>query len=180
MAEHINRRAPMAPAPMRYTPDGAVDWGNMWDSFCELAQTGGPPHRSTLLMPDEQSDPANPAYQSVVAEVIRGIGLVSGLVAGPGPTGWVVVHCDEPGMASWLAEAILAENVQARSDGVTLFVPVGQNYMLKAEIKNVITAVAKTTHYWGEHVPGEVRSALAIQDKVNRWKRSLTRIFGRM
>ena len=25
--------APMAAAPMRYTEDGAVDWGNMWDSF---------------------------------------------------------------------------------------------------------------------------------------------------
>ncbi len=25
--------APMAAAPMRYLPDGSVDWGNMWDSF---------------------------------------------------------------------------------------------------------------------------------------------------
>lgn len=34
-------RAPMPSAPMKYMPDGKVDWGNMWDTFCELAQEGG-------------------------------------------------------------------------------------------------------------------------------------------
>ena len=163
---------------MRYNPDGSVDWSNMWDTFCELAQAGGPPHRAVILEPQEDSDPASPAYQAAVVDIVRGVNLVSGLMAGPGPTGWVALRCNEPGMASWLAEAILAENVRACSAEDTLFVPVGQGYSLKGEIKNVITAVAKTTHYWGEHVPGEVRSALAIQEKLSRWKRRLARVFG--
>ena len=179
MSEQPDRRAPMAAAPIRYTLDGTVDWGNMWDTFCELAQTGGPPHRAVILEPQEASEPTSPAYQAAVAEIVRGIVLVSGLMAGPGPTGWIAVRCDEPGMASWLAEAIVAENVRARSEGDTLFVPAGQSYTLKGEIKNVITAVAKTSHYWGEHIPSEVRSALAIQQKLSHWKQRLARMFGR-
>jgi sirohydrochlorin cobaltochelatase len=66
-------------------------------------------------------------------------------------------------MACWLAESIVQENVQARAQGSQLFVPVGSDYTLKGEIKNVITAVAKTTHYWAEHVPSEVKVTLTLQ-----------------
>jgi sirohydrochlorin cobaltochelatase len=58
------------------------------------------------------------------------------------------------------------ENVQARHEGELLFVPVGDQFELKQEIKNVITAVAKTTHYWQEHLAVEVKQALAFQDKM--------------
>jgi sirohydrochlorin cobaltochelatase len=178
MTEQVDRRAPMAAAPIRYNPDGSVDWGNMWESFCELAQAGGPPHRAIMLEPDERSDAASPAYQEVVAEIIRGVELVSGLPAEAGSIGWVAITCPEPGMARWLAEAIIAENVRARTVGAQLLVPAGQSYQLKGEIKNVITAVAKTTHYWGEHLPGEVRSAMAIQEQISRLTRGIARIFG--
>jgi sirohydrochlorin cobaltochelatase len=178
MAEQTDRRAPMASAPIRYSPDGSVDWGNMWDSFCELAQAGGPPHRASMLEPDTDSDPASAAYQAVVAEIIRGVGLVSGLHAEAESAGWVVITCPAPGMAHWLAEAICAEHVRARADGSRLLVPAGESYQLTGEIKNVVTAVAKTAHYWGEHLPGEVRTAMAIQEQISRLTRGIAQIFG--
>lgn len=49
MTAEEDKCAPMAPAPMKYLADGSVDWGNMWDTFCVLAQDGGPPHRPTML-----------------------------------------------------------------------------------------------------------------------------------
>jgi sirohydrochlorin cobaltochelatase len=179
MTAQSDRRVPMGSAPMKYTDGGSVDWGNMWDSFCELAQSGGPPHRDSMLEPDERSDQTSPEYQAVLAEIIRGVQLVSGLAAAPAKAGWIAIRCPEPGMARWLADAIIEENVQSRTDGATLLVPAGQHYTLKGEIKNVITAVAKTTHYWGEHLPSEVRSALAVQEQLGRITRSIGRLFGR-
>jgi sirohydrochlorin cobaltochelatase len=167
-----DKAAPMASAPIRYAPDGSVDWGTMWESFCALPRDGGPPHRPTLLLPDEDANQDSAAYQAVVAEIARGIGAVSGLTAAPGPPGWVAVACAQPGMARWLAEAIVEENVLARSEGGRLLLPAGAGYTLKGEIKNVITAVAKTTHYWSAHLPVEVKVALAVQERVaSLWKR---------
>ena len=40
-----------------------------------------------------------------------------------------------------------------------LLVPVGDYFTVKGEIKNVITTVAKTTHYWREHLPIDVKRA---------------------
>lgn len=158
-----DKRAPMASAPMKYKEDGSVDWGNMWDSFCVLAQEGGPPHRETLL-----TTPANPhsesaVYEQVVAELVRGILEVSGLVARTHSPGWLAIDCPEAGMAGWLAEAIVTENVAAEAKDALLLLPVGATFQLKGEIKNVITAVAKTTHYWQEHLPPAVKTALAWQ-----------------
>ena len=92
-AEERRRKAelskPMSSAPMRYTDDGTVDWGNMWDSFCVLASAGGPAHRDTLLVPEAGADPNSEAYQSVQNEIIRGVYLVSGLQARPATAGWI-------------------------------------------------------------------------------------------
>ena len=142
----------MAAAPMKYRADGSVDWGNMWDSFCALAQEGGPPHRATILQAPEDADPLSPSYRFAVAELSRGIAWVSGLPSDPAAPGWLTVECPATEMAAWLAGAIEAEHVQARAEGNTLFVPVGEWTDVTAEIKNVITAVAKTTHYWAEHL----------------------------
>lgn len=162
-----DRRAPMAPAPMKYLPDGQVDWGNMWDSFCELALDGGPPHRGTLLNAPKGEDATNPAYQAVAAELARGIVEVSPLQIVPGAeAGWLALRCPAPGMNRWLAEAIIGENVAARAQGELLLVPCGAQFSLKGEIKNVITAVAKTTHYWDEHLPNEVKQTLAVQARI--------------
>jgi len=164
--QQVDKRAPMAAAPLRYTPEGAVAWGEMWDTFCALAQDGGPPHRGTLLQSPEQDDPDSPGYRAAVAEITRGIREVSGLTAAPGDVGWLAVRCDSPTMARWLSEAITAELVAARCDGPILLVPVGAAYTLTGEIKNVVTVVAKTTHYWQEHLPTEVKQTLAAQARL--------------
>ena len=166
----VDKRAPMAAAPLKYLPDGAVDWGNMWDSFCVLAQEGGPPHRDTMLYAQENADIDSEGYRFAVNEIIRGIKAVSGLSAVPAGPGWIAVGCPSASMARWLAEAIEQENVQTRRQGVLLLLPVGESYSLKGGIKNVITAVAKTTHYWQEHVPVEVKQTLAWQERLDELK----------
>lgn len=168
--QEVNKRAPMASAPLKYLPDGLVDWGNMWDSFCALAQEGGPPHRGTMLYAQEDADTRSESYRSVVNEISRGIYAVSGLIASPAESGWIAVQCASASMASWLCEAIEQENVQARSDGSMLLLPMGETYTLKGEIKNVITVVAKTTHYWQEHLPLEVKYTLAMQARFKEWQ----------
>lgn len=169
----VDRKAPMSSAPMKYLPDGTVDWGNMWDSFCVLALDGGPPHRGTLLTAQETPNTQSETYQFAVQEIVRGIEAVSELKAQPAEPGWIAVVCQSPGMARWLSEAIAEENVQAKSDGDILFVPVGDYFTVKSEIKNVITAVAKTNHYWHEHLPTEVKYTLALQHHFAWWSHRL-------
>jgi urease accessory protein UreG len=147
--------APMSAAPLRYTDDGEVAWDQLWTDFCDLAAIGGPPHRGTLLEPvspaEARSDPD--AYAQVVAEIERGISLVTGLTTlHSAIPGWVGVECEDEMMAIWLQQAILAENVSVRRDESKLYLPAGPGFQLKAEIKNVITAIAKTHHYWQEHM----------------------------
>ena len=170
----VDRRAPMAPAPMRFNDDGSVAWGEMWDSFCVLALDGGPPHRVTLLRGEPDSDTTSESYRFAATEIARGVRLVSGLAAAPAAPGWLAVTCHSPGMARWLAEAIVEENVEARAEGATLLVPVGASFSLKGEIKNVITAVAKTTHYWREHLPAEVKQTLELQARLGNMKEWFT------
>ena len=97
-----------------------------------------------------QADQAG--YERVVAEIERGLRLVTGLptVRSPAP-GWVGLQCEGEEMALWLLRAIVVENVCVRREGATLFFPAGPHFRLDAEIKNVITVVAKTNHYWNEH-----------------------------
>jgi hypothetical protein len=146
---------PMGSAPMRYTQDGQVAWDQMWTDFCDLALAGGPPHRDTVLDPPAP-DPALPqaeAYRRVVAEIERGLRLVTGLatVTSERP-GWVGLRCVDEEMARWLLRAISVENVGVRCEGEVLFLPAGPEFRLDKEIKNVITVVAKTHHYYTEHL----------------------------
>ena len=177
--EGADERAPMASAPMKYAEDGSVVWGEMWDSFCALALDGGPPHRATLLAGDPASDPASDGYRFAAAEIARGVAAVSGLSASPATTGWLAIDCRSAGMAHWLAEAIIEENVAARAQGTQLLVPVGANYTLTGEIKNVITAVAKTTHYWREHLPQEVQQTLEWQARLGDLRQRVAGWLGR-
>lgn len=55
-------------------------------------------------------------------------------------------------MALWLLRAIVVENVSGQREGKTLFFPAGADFRLEGKIKNVITVVAKTNHYWQEHL----------------------------
>lgn len=163
----------MSAAPMRYLPDGTVDWGDMWDSFCTLASDGGPPHRGELLDAPSALDATAPGYQFALAEIIRGVKAVSGLLAEAGPPGWVAIKCASPSMALWLCMAIKDENVAAQSDGALLLVPVAAHYTLKGEIKSVITVVAKTTHYWAIHITPEMKNAFNLLDRIERWEARL-------
>ncbi|HEY8597679.1 MAG TPA: hypothetical protein VIL85_04570 [Thermomicrobiales bacterium] len=175
----MDKRAPMPAAPMKYAADGSVAWGEMWDSFCALALDGGPPHRATLLEGDTAADPASNGYRFAVAEITRGVAAVSGLPLAPAATGWLAIECHSAGMAHWLAEAIIEENVAARARGAQLLVPVGADYTLTGEIKNVITAVAKTTHYWREHLPPEVKQTLEWQARLGGLRQRVAGWLGR-
>lgn len=147
--------APMGTAPMRYNDQGQVAWEQMWTDFCDLALAGGPPHRGTLLEPaPPELVRANPAsYRRVVAEIERGLQLVTNLpIVHTEQPGWVGLQCHDEEMALWLLRAILVENVCVRREGQILYLPAGPDFQLEKEIKNVITVVAKTHHYWIEHV----------------------------
>ncbi len=172
-------RAPMASAPMVYNPDNSVAWEQMWDNFCQLASAGGPPHRGTLLCAQLDADPTSPSYHFAVNEIVRGIKLVGGLLAQPAHTGWIAVECGQNSKAHWLSSQILQENVESYAEGTRFFVPVGDTFTLKGEIKNVITAVAKTTHYWQEHLAPEIKTSLAWEDKFRHLRDHLRRWFPR-
>ncbi|GAC1362609.1 MAG: hypothetical protein NVS2B12_05240 [Ktedonobacteraceae bacterium] len=147
--------AAMSSAPMRYTSDGQVAWNEMWGDFCDLALAGGPPHRGILLEPamPEAVRAEAVAYEGIVAEIERGIRLVSSLstVRSESP-GWVGIKCQSEEMALWLLRAIIVENICARREGDVLYLPAGPYFQLEKEIKNVVTVVAKTHHYWTEHI----------------------------
>lgn len=149
----------MGSAGLKYDQDGRVAWNEMWGSFCDLAMAGGPPHRGTLLSPASAEEiAANPrAYDEVVAEICRGIRLVADLdpSASDAP-GWISVPCLNPTAADWLRRAIVMENIAARREGRFLELPAGPAFRLEKEIKNVVTVLAKTCHYWEGHIyPGQ-------------------------
>jgi sirohydrochlorin cobaltochelatase len=154
----------MGTAGVRYGPGGRIAWDQMWGSFCDLAMAGGPPHKGTLLRPGAPDEiAANPdRHEAVVAEICRGIGMVTelGATAAPMP-GWVRMECPTRGMAGWLVRAISMENVAVRADGAFLELPAGPAYRDLKEIKNVITVIAKTAHYWLGHMPVVQRQTIA-------------------
>jgi len=171
-----DKRAPMAAAPLVFNEDNSVAWDRMWDNFCVLASAGGPPHRSTLLRAQTDADPTSEGYRFATAEIIRGVALVSGLTAVPAQTGWLAVECGKASKARWLSEQICQENVESYAEGSRFFVPVGDNFTLKGEVKNAVTAVAKTTHYWRDHLAAEIKTSLEWEE----WfKTMLRRIFRR-
>jgi len=146
--------APMGAAALKLDTEGNAAWDEIWTDFCDLALAGGPSHRGTLLEPvnpDEiAADPEG--YVRVLHELERGIGMVTGrpIVRSASP-GWIGMECDSEEMALWLLRAIIVENVSVRREEKTLYFPAGPSFRLDKEIKNVITVIAKTTHYWNEH-----------------------------
>ena len=156
--------APMRSAGLKYAPDGRVAWDEIWGSFCDLAMAGGPPHKGALLGPGDEAaiDADFDRYDEVADEICRGIRLVTGLrsYASPNP-GWVRVSCPGDAMAGWLLRAIVMENVAARRQGAMLDLPAAPQFRLEKEIKNVITVIAKTCHYWMGHVPRAQQQAIA-------------------
>lgn len=157
--------APMGAVDLQFDVTGEVAWDEMWGGFCELALAGGAPHRGTLLEPvDDAVIAANPVrYEWVLAEIGKGITRVTGLpvVRSPIP-GWIGMRCANEAMAVWILRAIVVENVSVRREDAVLWFPAGPDFRLEKEIKNIVTVVAKTTHYWQEHIAGQ-RTALPVQ-----------------
>jgi hypothetical protein len=154
---------PMGSAGLKYARDGKVAWNDIWQSFCDLAMAGGPPHKGMLLQAGQPSEiHAHPhRYAEVVEEICRGVMMAAYLEAAPSPDpGWIQVTCLSEGMAGWLLRAIVMENVAARLDGVALDLPAAPNFRLEKEIKNVVTVIAKTSHYWLEHMPRSQQRAI--------------------
>ena len=144
----------MGSAGLKYSSDGQVAWDLIWGSFCDLAMAGGPPHKGSLLEPGSAADIAEAPqrYGEVTAEICRGITMTTNLLAAPAPDpGWVRVSCRDQAQASWLVRAIVMENVAARSQLSVLDLPAAPGFQLHKQIKNVVTVMAKTDHYWSEH-----------------------------
>ena len=156
--------APMGSAGVRYGADGKIAWDQMWGSFCELAMAGGPPHKGALLepAPPQEIEADRAGYAAAVAEISRGIEMVTDLSPSPSPSpGWLRMECVTSGMAAWLLRAITIENVAVRADGAILELPAGPAYRLIKEIRNVITVIAKTAHYWVGHMSVNHRQTIA-------------------
>src|SRR5262245_50460226 len=154
----------MGSAALRFDGDGKVAWNEMWRGFCDLAMAGGPPHKGTLLEPGAptQIDAQPDKYREVVEEICRGVQMVTGLEVQASPVrGWVRVACLTQGMAGWLLRAITMENVAVRAEALAVDVPAAPHFRLDKEIKNVVTVVAKTTHYWLKHTSRPHQDAIA-------------------
>jgi hypothetical protein len=166
----------MASAPLIYSEDGTIAWDQIWKIFCVLASEGGPPLRGEFLAAPANVDAASKEYYQVAAEIIRGIHLTSGLEASPAKPGWLAVKSQHAPQARWMSEQIVQENIQSYAEKDLFFVPIDSTYTLENEIKNIIAVVAKTAHYWHEHVLDEVKTVIAWEERIvgfwQSWNRS--------
>ncbi|HEY7435343.1 MAG TPA: hypothetical protein VIE41_09380 [Methylomirabilota bacterium] len=144
----------MGSAPFVWRRDGRPDWGAMWTTFCDLALHGGPPQRGAAqaLRGPAGGDRAAASAPEILAELERGIRETTGLEAEPAEPGWIAIACGNARMAAWLCATIILENVDARVEGTRLLVPAGPAFALEDQVKSVVTVVAKTHHYWREHL----------------------------
>jgi hypothetical protein len=156
----------MRSAGLKYDSDGKVAWNEIWGSFCDLAMAGGPPHKGALLEAGRPADiDAEPdRYAGVAEEICRGVMMTTLLDTNVSPVpGWVRISCLSDAMTGWLLRAIVMENVAARAEGMALDLPAAPHFRLEKEIKNVITVIAKTSHYWLEHMPrGQQRGIASL------------------
>jgi len=76
---------PMGSAGLKYDADGLVAWNEIWQSFCDLAMAGGPPHKGRLLQPAAAGEIAadRDRYTTVASEICRGITMATGLPSDP-------------------------------------------------------------------------------------------------
>jgi len=153
----IREAVPSDPGPMSSAPfvrrrDGRPDWGAMWTTFCDLALYGGPPQRGAGQALRAPTGAVAAPSPEVLAELRRGIRETTGLDAEAAEPGWIAATCASRRMAAWLCATIILENVDARVEGARLLLPAGPSFALEDQVKSVITVVAKTHHYWREHL----------------------------
>ena len=161
----------MGSAALKYDEAGKVAWDQIWGNFCNLAMAGGPPHKGALLEPGPAEDIAlHPGpYREVTEEACRGLRMVTNLAVDiTDLPGWIQLFCTTDAMAGWMLRAIAVENVSVRLDGKSLLLPVGPHYRLAKEIKNIVTVVAKTSHYWLNHMSRQQHIAIgSLFDQMN-------------
>ena len=63
--------------------------------------------------------------------------------------------CLSEDRALWLLRAFVVGSVTVRREVNVLWFPAGPHFRLEREIKNVVTLVAKTTHYCQDHIAGK-------------------------
>ena len=123
--------------------------------FGELALSGGPPLRGSLLEPVSPKEALTDLdrYGYVLQELASWITMEIGLFVVISRTlGWIGVQCDSEEMAIWGLRGIIAENVMVHREGSVLYLPASPKYTMESEIKDVVTACAKVFHYWNEHI----------------------------
>ena len=149
---------------VRRRGSGGVD--QIWGGFCDLAMAGDPRTRARCSSRDAgRIDAAFDRYDEV-SEICRGSGWspTCGRRRHQGRAG--SVSRVKRRMAGWLLRAIVdgerrgpAPRRDSRTAGRAAF-------RLDREIKNVITVIAKTCHYWLGHMPAQQR---AIADLFAGW-----------
>lgn len=146
----------MPAAALVFDASGRPDWGATWESFCELAYFGGPPHRGDDSRVRAVADIPRVTAEGAldpVAEIRRGVFLTTGMFSEPATIpGWLAVSCKSSKQAAWMCACIVLENVEARLDDEgRLLIPASPSFTLMDEVKSVITVVAKVAHYWEMH-----------------------------
>lgn len=148
----------MGSAALLYDVNGKVKWGEIWTTFCHLALAGGPPHRGRFLgaVAAEEVQAAPQQYEAVALELKRALQLCVELpLRSDSEPGWIGLECDSEATAGWLVRAIIAENVMARHENAVLYVPAGPHFRIEKEMKNVVVCVAKSCHYFFDHLDPE-------------------------
>ncbi len=146
----------MAAADMTYDAEGRPNWAAMWESFCELAFFGGPPHRgedSAVRAIAEIPRVEETGGIDPINEIRRGIFLTTGLFSELSDLpGWLAISCKSSKQAAWMCACVVLENVEARLDDEgRLLVPASPSFTVKDQVKSVVTVVAKVNHYWEMH-----------------------------
>jgi hypothetical protein len=141
-----------------------------------LGHGGGPPHRGTLLEPATEAEIRGRSREIQVSWRTRSAVASAWCPtlrvddAAPNP-GWIDLFGPSTGMAGWMARAIVMENVSARAERQRRAASCGPRFRLEKEIKNVVTSVAKTAHYFVDHIwSGQQRAIAELFKKGLRWR----------
>ena len=122
---------------------------------------GGPPHRGNLLEPASAADIAADSenYDRIVEEICRGVSMVSELPAKrSGAPGWIELECKASAWPHGWWSDCHGECGWPDMRSKRLFLPAGPQFRSQKEVKNVVTVIAKTCHYWFEHTPEDISS----------------------
>ncbi len=152
MTPQPSKNVPMASAPFVYDENGNVAWNKMWDSYCNLAIEGGPPHRGDMLNSKGTSNDFNSEnYKNAVTEIERAFNMIVPYKHKSLNNGYMQVTLNSEHMAKWFCEIINKENVECQVNNKNIFLPVNDDFTLEKEIKNVVTVLGKAFHYWSKH-----------------------------